>query len=93
MSYINFTVLANGIKFDLSNMPGAGTTIPKYVFRPSIFRTITKVDVWDNKISYSTMENKDFNFSFDGTEFNQLKINGSEATDNYDLFDQFIALL
>lgn len=30
---------------------------------------------------------------FDGTDFTQLKINGVAATDNYDLFNQFIALL
>jgi hypothetical protein len=93
MSHINFTTLANGIKFDLSAIPGAGTTTSKFVFRPSLFHTITKVSVLDDKISYSTAENQDFNFSFDGTEFPQLKINGLAASDNYDLFNQFIALL
>lgn len=90
---INFTTTANGIKFDLSARVGAGISFAKYVFRPSTFHTITKIEVWDNKMAYSTIEDKDYNFSFDGTEYTQLKINGAVCTDNYDLFNQFIALL
>ena len=72
MSYINFTTTANGILFDLSTMPGAGTSVSKYLFRPSIFHTISKVSAKDNGISYTTAEGTDFNFSYDGTEFAQL---------------------
>jgi hypothetical protein len=93
MSCINFTVSANGVLFDLTSMPGAGDTSAKYVFRPSTFHTITRVSAYDLRISYTTVENQDFNFSFDGTEFAQLKINGVAATDNYDLFNKFTALL
>ena len=93
MSFINFTVTANGILFDLSAMPGAGTTTAKFVFRPSKFHTITRVEVYNDRVFYTTMEDRDFNFSFDGTTYSQLKINGAAATDNYDLFNNFIALL
>lgn len=93
MSFINFTVTANGILFDPSAMPGAGTTTAKFVFRPSKFHTITRVEVYDGRMAYTTMEDRDFNFSFDGTEFAKLKINGADATDNYDLFTKFTALL
>jgi hypothetical protein len=44
-------------------------------------------------MSYTTVDGKDFNFSFDGTDFSELQINGVSATDNYDLFDTFIAQL
>ena len=93
MSFINFTKLSNGILFDLSAREGAGTTSAKYVFRPSLFHTITKVEVWDDRMSYTTAEGVDFNFSFDGVGASQLKIAGVTPTDNYDLFDEFIALL
>lgn len=93
MSFINFTTTANGIHFDLSARAGAGTTTAKFVFRPSMFHTITKVEVWNDRMSYTTVEGADFNFSFDGTLYSQLKIAGATCTDNYDLFTQFIALL
>lgn len=93
MSYINFTVLPNGILFDLSAISGSGVTTAKYVFRPSSFHTITRVEVWDNRMAYTTMEDKDYNFSYNGTEYTKLKINGVDATDNYDLFTKFTTLL
>ena len=93
MDFINFTVLGNGILFDLSDIPGAGTSTAKYVFRSSSFHTITRVEVWDNKMAYTTMEDRDYNFSFNGTDFTKLKINGVEADDNYDLFTKFTSLL
>ncbi len=93
MSFINFTKLDNGILFDLSARAGAGSTTAKYVFRPSLFHTITKVEVWDSRMSYTTAEGVDFNFSFAGVGATQLKIAGVTPTDNYDLFNAFIALL
>jgi hypothetical protein len=93
MSHINFTTLPNGILFDLSARTGAGTTVSKFLFRPSVFRMITKVAVYDDRMTYTTAEGSDFNFSYDGVTYPQLKINGTVAADNYDLFDQFIALL
>ena len=93
MSFINLTTAANGILFDLSASAGAGTTVAKFVFRPNQFHTITKVEVWDDRMSYTTAEGTDFNFSFDGTTFSQLKIAGVTFTDNYDLFNNFILTL
>ena len=93
MSFINFTKLSNGILFDLSERAGAGTTSAKFVFRPSLFHTITKVEVWDARMSYTTIEGVDFNFSFDGVGSSQLKIAGATSIDNYALFNSFIALL
>ena len=93
MSAINLTALTNGIMFDLSARSGAGTSIAKFVFRPSNFHTITKVEAWDDRMSYTTAEGVDFNFSWDGTDFSKLQIDGADATDNYDLFNKFIAKL
>jgi hypothetical protein len=93
MSAINLTALTNGILFDLSARVGAGTTNAKYVFRPSHFHTITKIEFWNNRMSYTTVEGTDFNFSYDGTDFSKLQIDGADATDNYDLFNKFIAKL
>lgn len=90
---INFTAETNGILFDLSARAGAGTIIAKYVFRPSTFHTITRVEVLDDRMSYITAEGMDFNFSFDGTLYAQLTVDGVAATDNYDLFNKFIAKL
>ncbi len=90
---INLTKLSNGVLFDLSEMDGAGTTRAKFVFRPSLFHTITRVEVWDDRISYKTAEDADFNFSFDGINYSGLKIDGLSASDNYDLFNKFIAKL
>jgi hypothetical protein len=93
MSHINFTTFPNGILFDLSARTGAGTTVSKFLFRPSVFHTITRVAVFDDRMTYTTAEGTDFNFSYDGAEYPQLKINGVVTSDNYDLFNQFIALL
>ena len=95
MSAINLTASTNGIMFDLSarSGAGAGVTIAKFVFRPSNFHTITKVEVWDDRMSYTTAEGVDFNFSWDGTSFSKLQVDGVDATDNYDLFTKFIAKL
>jgi hypothetical protein len=93
MSAINLTKLTNGILFDLSARAGAGTTTAKFIFRPLHFHTITKIEAWGNRMSYTTVEGNDFNFSFDGTLFSELQVNGVSSTDNYDLFDTFIAQL
>ena len=94
MSFIDFTKLSNGIMFDLSAKTGSEVSSAKFVFRPSSFHTIVQVSVQDNKMWYTTTEDKDFNFSFDGANgITQLKISGVTATDNYDLFTKFTALL
>lgn len=93
MSFINLTITPKGILFDLSARAGAGTTVAKFVFRPNQFHTITKVEVWDDRMSYTTSEGTDFNFSFDGTMYSQLKIAGVTFTDNYDLFNNFILII
>ena len=93
MSFINVTLETKGILFDLSNRDGAGTSIPKYIFRPSVFHIITRVEVYDDRMVYHTVETQFFNFTFDGTEYVQLKVGGVTASDNYDLFNKFIAFL
>lgn len=95
---ITFSKLANGILFDLSARPNAGLTIAnkrnaKKVFRPSVFYTITKVQVYDDGMTYSTAEDEDFNFSFNGVGATKLIIGDDDIVDNYELFDRFIALL
>lgn len=90
---MNITKLSNGILFDLSARPGAGTTTAKFIFRPSLFHTITRVEVLDDRMSYVTAEGQDYNFSFNGSQFTQLVADGLAASDNYDLFNKFIAKL
>jgi len=89
MSFINFTTTANGILFDLTSL-GTETL---YVFRPSVFHTIVRVSVTADRMSYKDSDGQDFNFSFDGTEYAQLKIGGVDSASNLDLFNDFIALL
>ena len=89
MSFIDFTTRANGILFDLTSQ-GTETL---YVFRPSVFHTIVRVSVTSDKMSYKDSDGQDFNFSFDGTEYAQLKIGGVASASNLDLFNDFIALL
>jgi hypothetical protein len=93
---IVITKLTNGIKFDLSSMSGAGTTRDKFVFRPATFHTITKVSVRDDFMQYITVDGEKFSFNWDGSEdagSEVATIEGVAATDNYDLFNKFIALL
>lgn len=91
MSFINFTVLPNGILFDTTELENETL----FVFRPSTFHTIVRVSVTAEKMSYKVSDGTDFNFSFDGAGDNlpQLKINGVASSSNLDLFNDFIALL
>jgi hypothetical protein len=89
MSFIDFTTRANGILFDLTSQD----TETLYVFRPSVFHTIVRVSVTADRMSYKDSDGQDFNFSFDGTEYAQLKIGGVASNSNLDLFNDFIALL
>lgn len=95
---INLTKLDNGILFDLSILPNAGVDRPKFVFRPSLFHTIIRVEAWSDRISYLTDEGKDFNFSYNipitnPNSYPKLTVDGLDAVDNYDLFNKFIAKL
>ena len=93
---IVITKLTNGIKFDLSSFSGAGTTRDKYVFRPATFHTITKVSVRDNFMQYVTVDGEKFSFNWNGATdagSEVSSIDGIAATDNYDLFNKFIAIL
>jgi len=94
---IKITTLANGILFDLSSIAGAGTTKDKFVFRPATFHTITKVSVRDDFFQYTTIDGEKYSFNYDGSTDagSQITdINGiTTFTDNYDLFDKFIAIL
>jgi len=92
---IVITKLTNGILFDLSAMSGAGTTRDKYVFRPSAFNTITKVSVRNDFMQYNTIDGERFSFNFDGTG-GGTKVDTIDVvapSDNYDLFNKFIATL
>ena len=93
---IVITKLTNGIKFDLSSLSGAGTTRDKFVFRPSTFHTITKVSVRDDFIQYTTVDGEKYSFNYNGAidaGSEVTSIDGVAATDNYDLFNKFIAIL
>ena len=92
MSFINVTQPTNGLLFDLSNRDGAGTAVAKYIFRPNNSR-ITRVDVFDDRMVYYTIEGRFFLFSYNGVDYSKLKVAGIEGTDNYDLFNKFIAIL
>jgi hypothetical protein len=89
MGYINFTTTANGILFDVTNL--AGETL--FVFRPSVFHTITRVSVTNDQMSYKVSDGSDYIFSFNGVGASQLTINGLSCASNLDLFNQFIQLL
>ncbi len=96
MADIVVTKLTNGILFDLSGLSGAGTTRDKFVFRPATFHTITKVSVRNDFMQYTTVDGEKFAFTFDGSSGanNHISsIDGVAATDNYDLFNKFIAIL
>jgi hypothetical protein len=94
---IVITTMANGILFDLSAMSGAGTTRDKFVFRPSTFHTITKVSVRNDFMQYVTSDGEKYSFNFDGSLDAGSQVSQIDATttftDNYDLFDKFIAIL
>jgi len=95
---IVFSKLDNGILFDLSARPNAGQTIEgtiniKKVFRPSTFHTITKVEVHDNGMRYTTIEDADYNFSYNGVGASKLIVGADDIANNYELFDRFILLL
>jgi hypothetical protein len=45
-------------------------------------------------MKYVTIENKEFLFSYNGEIGSQMsEINGVATTDNYDMFNKFIALM
>jgi hypothetical protein len=85
----------NGILFDLSTNEGAGTNgQSKFVFRPKYFNSIIQINVCDDFMKYVTIENKEFLFSYNGEIGSQMsEINGVATTDNYDMFNKFIALM
>lgn len=56
---IKVSKIANGILFDLTTEPGAGEDKALYVFRPSVFHTITRVAVYNDRIFYTTSEDQD----------------------------------
>ncbi len=84
----------NGILFDLSTNEGAGVGgVAKFVFRPKEFNSIIQINVCDDFMKYLTIENKEFFFSWDGTTGSAMShVNGVATTDNYDMFNKFIAL-
>lgn len=93
---IKITKLSNGILFDLTTESGAGTTKPNYVFRPAHFSTIIQTKVYNNRFEYTSIENRDFIFSCDGTTPDAGiidEIDGIAVTTNQDLFIKFNATL
>lgn len=84
----------NGILFDLSTNTGAGVNgVSKFVFRPKEFNSIVQINVCDDYMKYLTIENKEFFFSWNGVTGSQMsEVNGVATTDNYDMFNKFIAL-
>lgn len=96
MAGIVITALANGILFDLSSFAGAGTTRDKFVFRPNLFHTITKVSVRDDFMQYVTSDDEKYSFNWNSASDADSEVDtiaGVAPTDNYDLFDKFIAIL
>jgi len=89
---INFTVPANGYLFDVTGQPGAGTLVPLFRFR-SKDGSIAIVDLYNDRIAYTDMQGTSYNFSYDGTQYPQLLINGVASSSNLDLFNDLIALL
>lgn len=90
------TKTATGILFDLSAFSGAGTTRDKYVFRPNLFHTITKVSVRDSYMQYVTIDGEKYSFNYNGATdagSEVSSVDGVAPTSNYDLFDKFIAIL
>jgi hypothetical protein len=89
---VNFSVLENGYKFDLSAISN-GSEKPIYRFRPKS-GSIAWIDLYENKISYRDVHGTDYNFSCDGANsITKLTINGSTLESNLLLFDALVALL
>ena len=89
------TKVPTGIKYDLSNMTGAGVSFPKYVFRPSNSSTIIKLEAYDAYLKYTTIDSTKQLFNYDGADgiTKVDSIDGVVPTDNYNLFDLAIAIL
>lgn len=93
---ITVTKQSTGLLFDFTTEVGAGTIKPKYVFRPSLFHTIIQTKVFDNRFEYTTVDNRDYIFSFDGTTPNTTMLShvqGVACISNEDLFTKFNSIL
>ena len=92
---VDIIKLTNGILFDASSLPDAGTLRAKKFFIPNNYPSINNIALFNDRVLVAGALGRQFELTKNGANqsFPIGDIDSIEATSVIDIFDKFIAIL